>query len=154
MARELADAHYNRQSVGAKDFVPPGRCLVLYARTPSGTAFWVTSFQFRRYVKHAYPGAWICSAFRNETAALSSMLIVQAVACTRHQFGPSPPHGMITFIDPKEVLPKDQPGWCFLKAGFRRVGFTDKGLIVLQLMPDLMPAASPPLPSLEPRLVW
>lgn len=28
-ARPLADRHYNRQRIGAAQFVPPGRCLVL-----------------------------------------------------------------------------------------------------------------------------
>jgi hypothetical protein len=29
VARQLADRHYNRQAVGAAQFVPPGRCLVV-----------------------------------------------------------------------------------------------------------------------------
>ena len=42
-ARELADRHYNRQKPGTPQFVPPGRCCVLYTETPTGKAFWVTS---------------------------------------------------------------------------------------------------------------
>lgn len=48
-ARELADRHYNRQKVGAKQFVPPGRCLVLVI---PNVAFWITSWPFAQYVKH------------------------------------------------------------------------------------------------------
>jgi hypothetical protein len=53
-ARVLADRHYNRQSIGAPGFVPPGRCLVLLASDES--AFWVTSWPFAEYVKHAWGG--------------------------------------------------------------------------------------------------
>lgn len=38
-ARGLADRHYNRQKPGTPQFVPPGRCLVLYAETDTGRAF-------------------------------------------------------------------------------------------------------------------
>ena len=62
-ARVIADRHYNRQSVGSPQFVPPGRCLVLLATT--GTALWITSWPLAAYVRHAWGGAWMCSAFRN-----------------------------------------------------------------------------------------
>jgi hypothetical protein len=64
-ARALADRHYNRQKPGTPQFVPPGRCLVLVC----DKAFWVTSWPFAEYTKHAWAGAWVCSAFRNEGAA-------------------------------------------------------------------------------------
>ena len=66
----VADRHYNRQKPGTPQFVPPGRCLVLKARDEMGVAaFWVTSYPFPEYVKHRWPGAWVCSAFRNENQA-------------------------------------------------------------------------------------
>lgn len=140
-ARELADRHYNRQKIGAKQFVPPGRCLVLYAETDTGKAFWVTSFPFAEYVKHAWAGAWVCSAFRNEGAALSSELIKQAVAATRSFFGEPPELGMITFVDEDKVRHKRDFGRCYKKAGFKNVGRTKGGLIALQLLPSAMPSA-------------
>lgn len=76
LARAVADRHYNRQKIGSSQFVPPGRCLVLYTENASGRAFWVTSYPFAQYVRHAWAGAWVCSAFRNEGAAVSSALIV------------------------------------------------------------------------------
>lgn len=36
VTRALADRHYNRQAVGAAQFVPPGACVVL--RTPDAAA--------------------------------------------------------------------------------------------------------------------
>lgn len=133
----LADRHYNRQKIGAPQFAPPGRCLVL--KTPSLDAFWITSWPFAEYVKHAWAGAWICSAFRNESDDLSSYLIRDAVAATLAHYGDAPPLGMVTFVDPTKTRRKRDPGRCFLRAGFRSVGHTKGGLVALQLMPQDMP---------------
>lgn len=148
-SRVIADRHYNRQSHGAANFVPPGRCLVLRAETETGVALWVTSFPFAQYVKHAWAGAWVCSAFRNEGAGLSSGLILDAIAATRARFGEPPELGMITFVDPTKVRStrvrgKRVYGFCFLKAGFRHVGFTKGGLYALQMLPEDMPEAREP----------
>lgn len=107
-ARDVADRHYNRQKPGTPQFVPPGRCLVLYAENEKGKALWVTSWPFAEYVKHAWPGAWVCSAFRNEGAGIASNMIREAVAATRAFFGDPPALGMITFIDTKKLSQQ----WC------------------------------------------
>lgn len=143
VARRIADRHYNRQSVGAAQFVPPGRCVVL--RTLAGDAFWVTSWPFAEYVKHAWAGAWICSAFRNESPHLSSALIVDAVAATRAVFGEPPPPGFVTFVDTSKTRRKRDPGRCYRKAGWRVSGETKGGLVALQLLPPAMPAAAEPM---------
>lgn len=104
-ARAVADRHYNRQKPGSPQFVPPGRCLVLYAETSTGKALWVTSWPYAQYVKHQWAGAWMCSAFRNEGAGIASELILEAVAATRAYFGEPPEQGMVTFIDRKKVKP-------------------------------------------------
>jgi hypothetical protein len=139
-ARALADRHYNRQSIGAANFVPPGRCIVL--RTPEADAFWVTSWPYADYVQHAWAGAWICTAFRNESPHLSSELILEAVAATRYEWCP-PDLGMVTFVDPTKIRHKRDPGRCYLKAGFKRVGETGSDKIALQLLPGQMPDAAP-----------
>ena len=141
-SRALADRQYNRQKPGTPQFVPPGRCLVLYANTETGEAFWVTSWPFAEYVKHAWAGAWVCSAFRNEGAGLSSNLIGEAVAVTRWFYGDPPALGMVTFVDTAKTRKKRDPGRCYLRAGFQNCGATKGGLVALQLLPDAMP---PPL---------
>ena len=143
-ARVLADRHYNRQSIGSTSFVPPGRCLVLYTKTNTGEAFWVTSYPFAQYVKHAWAGAWICSAFRNEGAGLSSSLIIEAVSATKHVFGEPPALGMISFVNPDKIKHKRDPGRCFHRAGFVNAGFTKGGLVCLQMLPEKMPEAQKP----------
>ena len=144
-ALPLADRHYNRQKPGTPQFVPPGGCLVLL--TAAEDALWVTSRPFAQYVKHAWPGAWINSLFRNEAPEryLSSDLIREAVAATLSVWGPAPPLGMVTFVDPGKTRRKRDPGRCYRRAGFRVVGTTKGGLIALQLLPEDMPERCPPL---------
>lgn len=144
LARPIADRHYNRQHIGAPQFVPPGRCVVLLAEDRS--ALWVTSWPFAEYVKHAWAGAWVCSLFRNEGTHLSSALIREAVAATRWVWGDAPALGMITFVDTHHTLPKQHPGYCYRMAGFREVGKTkSRNLVALQLLPADMPASAPPI---------
>lgn len=149
-ARELADRHYSRQKVGSQQFVPPGRCVVLYAENDMGRAFWVTSWPMAKYVKHRWAGAWVCSAFRNERAGIAHVLIRQAVAATMAIFGEPPELGIITFVDRNKVTPtmvRGIPvfGWTYMKAGFVVCGETKGGLLALQLIPEAMPVPSPPL---------
>lgn len=153
LARAVADRHYNRQKPGTPQFVPPGRCCVLYTENAKGKAIWVTSFPFAEYVKHQWAGAWICSAFRNEGAGVASAMIREAVAATRAYFGEPPELGMITFIDTKKVRPTkcrgvDTWGYTYKKAGFRLVGKTKKGLLAFQLLPEDMPMPEAALPTL------
>lgn len=138
----LANRHYNRQKIGSPQFVPPGSCLVLL--TDCGRAFWVTSYPKAEYTKHAWAGAWVCSAFRSEGAGKASDMIREAVAATRAFYGDPPELGMITFVDRKKVRltrvrGKDVWGWVYRKAGFIDAGNTKGGLLALQLLPNAMP---------------
>lgn len=145
----IADRHYNRQRVGSPQFVPPGRCLVL----TMPHALWITSWPFAEFVKHQWPGAWMCSAFRNEDRAfLSSALITEAVAATRWKWPDVPELGMVTFVDPKKTRHKRDPGRCFRKAGFVPCGLTKGGLVALQLLPSAMPDAAEPVGA--PATLW
>lgn len=117
---------------------------MLDAVTPTGIAFWVTSWPFAEFTKHAWAGAWVCSAFRNEGAGKASEMIKDAVAATRAFFGDPPPIGMITFVDRKKVRPtkvrgKETWGRTYRLAGFRDAGETKGGLLALQLLPGDMP---------------
>jgi hypothetical protein len=142
----LADRHYNRRKVGSPQFVPPGRCFVL--RSFDDRALWVTSWPFAQYVRHAWPGAWVNSLFRREGGIEASEMIRQAVAHTRHQWPQAPELGMVSFVDPKKVPGVKRRGrmifgYCYLKAGFRHVGFTKGGLWAWQMLPHEMPDAVP-----------
>jgi hypothetical protein len=152
----MADRHYNRQKVGTPQFVPPGRCLVLKA----DRALWVTSWPFGEYVKHRWPGAWVCSAFRNEGEGRASDLIRSAVAATRFYYGDPPPLGMVTFLDRRHVQPvivRSVPTWgrTWRLAGFADDGETKGGLLALRLPPEAMPEPAPCLGMTQQhRAAW
>lgn len=142
----MADLHYNRQKIGAPQFVPPGRCIVL--KTACVRAVWVTSWPFAQYVQHAWAGAWVNSLFRNEGAGLSSELIREAVAATCAIWR-APELGMVSFVDADKTRRKRDPGRCYRRAGFRHVGFTKGGLYAFQMLPNEMPEPAQPLLELE-----
>lgn len=146
--RPLADRHYNRQSVGTPNFVPPGRCLVLKAGRPV-SAFWVSSWPFAEYVRHRWAGAWVCSAFRRESGEeKASHMIRDALACTAEKW-PIPDLGMVTFIDRRHVRPvkvrgRQTWGRTWELAGFEFDGETKGGLLAYRISPDAMPKPETP----------
>lgn len=142
--RALADRHYSRKTLGAVQFAPPGRCLVLKAPH----AVWVTSWPYAEFTQHAWPGAWLNSLFRREGGdVLASEMIRQAVAATRWRWPDVPAEGMVTLVNAAKVRHKRDPGRCYRHAGFRRVGETKNGLAVWQMFPEEMPEAVAPLDS-------
>jgi hypothetical protein len=142
VAAALADKHYSRQTIGARQFTPPGRVLVLVL--PDWSAVWATSWPDAQYVHREYPDAWICTLFRNESTIQSSILIREAVAATRWKYGQPPESGMITMIDAAKVA-CPIPGYCYRRAKFKHVGETkERGLLILRLTPARMPAPEAP----------
>ncbi len=142
----IADRHYNRQSIGSAQFVPPGRCVVLRA----DAAVWVTSWPFAEYVRHEWPGAWINSLFRREGGELASEMIRAAVSATRWTWPLVPALGMVTFVDATKIRHKRDPGRSYLRSGFRQVGETKGGLLAFQMLPAEMPEPEAPLGAQEP----
>ncbi len=162
-ARTIADRHYNRQKPGSPQFVPPGRCLVLKC----DRGFWVTSWPFAEYVRHAWAGAWVCSAFRLENGdpGEASALVVEALAVTAWKWAPPSVKAwrirrrhdrsdiesieicMVTFVDEDKTRTKRDPGRCFRRAGFVDVGRTKGGLIALGLPVESLPHPAAPIGS-------
>ena len=96
-------------------------CMVLKCEG----SVWVTSWPKAEYVKHAWAGAWVNSCFREEFGSIrASDMIREAIAITRWFYKTTPDLGMITFVDASKVKHKRDPGRCYLKAGFKRVGMT------------------------------
>lgn len=146
-ARPLADRHYNRQRVGAAQFVPPGRCLVLL--TDDADAVWVTSWPIAEYVQHAWAGAMVNSLFRREGGPLASELITAACAATRAHWPDLPPLGIVSFVDPTKTRRKRDPGRCYRRAGWTHVGATAAGLLAFQLKPEDWPEQLPARPRYD-----
>lgn len=143
----LADRHYSRQTVGARQCLPPGRAIVLLAGDPPW-AVWATLF--REFVLHEWPGTLENPLFRVERAPASprpraSDMILEALSVTRYLWGAPPMAGIITFVALSRVA-SEVPGYCYRRAGWRRIGFTRKrGHLVLHLPPDRWPQPRPPL---------
>ncbi len=122
-ARDLADRHYNRKTIGAPTVGPPGKRLVLVATT--GPALWITHYP-RADLALDGIDALRCSSFRNERddrypdgAGLSSELILEAMLVTARAWPEiRPPGGWLTFVDRAKTSRKRDPGRCFLRAGW------------------------------------
>jgi len=128
----LADRHYSRQKIGSNKFMPPGRQIILLSADK--TAVWGSSWPYPQYVMRGFlKNAWVCTIFRNESKILSSELIKLAIVTTQSIWQDIPSDGFITFVDKTKVKSKKNFGYCFLKAGFKEVGETSKGLLIFQM---------------------
>lgn len=125
----LADRHYSRRTVGAKQFAYSGRKLVL--RDATGDVLFVWMFPdpaMRMDGQTGYNNA----IFRNESARQSSEIILEAERLAVGKWGPNRAY---TYIDPRAVASRN-PGYCFKCAGWRRVGYSQDGkhLLVKDLL--------------------
>lgn len=99
-------------------FVGPGEKLVLL--TPCHRALFV----WRRFVDDSGQRGINCAVFRNEGAGLSSELIREADRIAWRRWTDEPRH--YTYVDPDEVQ-SGVPGYCFIRAGWHRRGWTKGG---------------------------
>lgn len=116
----MADRHYSRRKVGSPQFMPPGQTLILL--TPKADAL------FGWWRPHPDAGikamngldGWTCTIFRNEGEQLSSALVLEAEGELVKRFGCGP-DGMLTYVWDAKVA-SENPGYCFKRAGWKRVG--------------------------------
>ena len=116
-ARIMADAHYSRKTVGARDFIGPGKTIIL--RDPEGT--WLFAWRNAQFRRDGQTG-WECCIFRNTGPRLSSEIILE---CEQRVTG-----RMFTYVNPSKVR-STNPGYCFLQAGWKRAGMSKGGLVLL-----------------------
>ena len=111
----LADRHYSRNAPGARQMAPPGRRYVFVIGNEQ--AVWCSHWP---YPELALDGldSWRCTIFRNESARLSSDLILEAMSLTAQLWDERPRDGWVTWIDPAKVA-SEHPGYCFKMAGWR-----------------------------------
>jgi len=112
--RQLADRHYSRRTVGARQFAYSGRKLVL--RDASGSVLFVWMFPdptMRMDGQVGYNNA----IFRNESARRSSEIILEAEWHAVRKWGPGRAY---TYIDPGKIRSAN-PGYCFKQAGWCNV---------------------------------
>lgn len=125
-ARELFNSHYSRRHYRdgrkPKIFVGPGEKMVLL--TSDGQALFV----WRKFISDDGQDGVNCAIFRNESEHLSSELILEAEQLAWERW---PGERLYTYVNPKRVK-SSNPGFCFLKAGWRKCGKSKNGLVILE----------------------
>jgi len=129
-ACEMYERHYSsakslrlRRERGTTLFGGPGYKMVL--ATPCRRAL----FLWRKFRSDDGQEGINCAIFRNEGAGLSSELIAAADALADERW---PGERHYTYVNPREVA-SSNPGYCFIRAGWRRCGITKhRKLIILE----------------------
>ena len=94
-------------------FVGPGEKMVLV--TPGYDALFV----WRKFHSRDNQVGVNCAVFRNESEILSSELIKEACAMAWLRW---PGERLYTYVNPRKIKNKDNPGYCFKQAGWRVCG--------------------------------
>jgi hypothetical protein len=123
--RQLADRHYSRRSVGARQFAYNGRKLVL--RDAAGLVLFVWMYPDAALRMDGQTG-YNNTIFRNESSRLSSEIILEAEQHAVRRWGPNRAY---TYIDPTQIKSAN-PGHCFKCAGWRFVRYSADGKHLLE----------------------
>lgn len=122
----LYERHYScykyKDGRARKLFGGPGQKICL--RTDPAVA----AFVWKKFIDPSGQQGINCAFFRNEGETQSSELIRQADAIA-DQVWPSERH--YTYVKPQAIR-STNPGYCFIRAGWRRCGMTKSGKIVLE----------------------
>jgi hypothetical protein len=122
----MYERHYSayryRDGRDRTQFVGPGEKVVL--RTAQADAVWV----WRKFHDDSGQQGVNCAVFRNESGYRSSCLIRQADQIADCLW---PDSRHYTYVNPTR-LASSNPGFCFLKAGWRRCGRTKGGLLIME----------------------
>lgn len=134
-ALAIFDRHYSSRRAHVRkidQFVGPGEKMVLL--TPDARAI----FAWRKFIDDAIDVTTgtrqrgvNCAVFRREGGAPASDLIRAADDLAWERW---PGERHYTYVDPSEVR-SPNPGYCFLRAGWRRCGLTKGGLLILERLP-------------------
>jgi DNA modification methylase len=126
LAIAMYERHYScRELEDRKLIAGPGEKMVLLSKGRDALFVW------RKFIEDSGQKGINCAVFRNEGPILSSVLIREACAIAWQRW---PGERLYTYVDADAVL-SDNPGYCYLMAGWERVGETKGGLIVLEALP-------------------
>ena len=109
-----------------RQFVGPGEKMVLVGLMCNAVFAWRKA----RFRADCQVGVE-CAIFRNESGHRSSDMIREAMDAAWEKW---PGERLFTLINPRRVR-STNPGFCFLCAGWRRVGTNGKGHLILEAEP-------------------
>jgi len=125
-ACRLADRHYSRRKIGSNQFMPPGETIVLLSDDGKAVfGWWRPHPDSGLKSMNGYDG-WTCTIFRNESGTLSSTLILEAERFLVESGKSIGPDGFLSYVWDKKVR-STNPGCCFQKAGWKRIGRSRDG---------------------------
>jgi len=106
-------------------FCGPGEKMVLI--TPCARALFV----WRKFKSMDSQTGVNCAVFRNEGAGLASALIAAAMELAWARW---PGERLYTYVNGAKVKSRN-PGYCFIRAGWRKCGLTKGGLLIFEVSP-------------------
>lgn len=131
VAFDLFRRHYSyrrsskRRQAGGR-FIGPGEYMLLIAPDESALFAW------RKFIPMDDQQGVNCAIFRNEGPHLSSDMIRDAEALAWARW---PGERFYTYVNPRKVRSAN-PGYCFIRAGWQRCGYTSRGLCILEKLPE------------------
>lgn len=133
LGRSIFDRHYSRihYADGRKPklYAGPGGKIVLIGSDGHSLFVW------RKFKDNSGQLGVNCAVFRNEGTARSSDMIREADAIADKRW---PGERHYTYVDPRKVRRKRDPGRCFLRAGWHYCGMTKGGLVILAREPVII----------------
>lgn len=108
----LADRHYSRRTVGARQFMYSGRKIVLRNQDCSVVFGWLWP---RDDMRMDGQTGYQCAIFRNESTRRSSEIILEAETFAFSRWGPN---RLYTYVQPDKIASVN-PGYCFKVAGWK-----------------------------------
>ena len=118
--RQLADRHYSRRTIGARQFLYSGRKLVL--RDAAGLVLFAWIWPDPEMRMDGQVG-FNNAIFRNESERLSSDIILEAEEAAFEKWGPN---RLYTYVAPDKIRSVN-PGFCFKAAGWKYVRLSASG---------------------------
>ena len=120
--RRCASGNYRNKRM----FVGPGAKMVLLRQACDALFVW------RKFIDKSGQSGINCAVFRNESAILSSSLILEAEQLAWARW---PGERLYTYVNAGAVRSAN-PGYCFKMAGWRPCGFSSaKKLVILEKLP-------------------
>lgn len=118
---QYADGRRDDQTYRNRNlFVGPGEKMILITPDKNGLFVW------RKFIDDSGQTGVNCAVFRNESGRIASEMIREAELLAHRRW---PGERFYTYVNPSKVK-GNCPGYCFRRAGWKRVGETKKGLLI------------------------